>query len=64
MRAILEFPSPESCAECPLYYASRELADDNEYCKAYKPRRVMGLGYYHVKRAPFCPLKITEDDDE
>jgi len=54
MKAILEFPAPESCAECRL-----TVMQD---CVALSiPKFIVG---YTQERAQFCPLKIVEEEEE
>ena len=58
MKAILEFPAPESCAECKLLYRVYTQICGALYSCIITGNRVLAGG---KERDPFCPLKIAPE---
>lgn len=66
MKAILEFPAPELCGECPLHFSFNlnEVSNGQTYIQNI----YLGCAFTRKKpdkplseRAPFCPLTIVEN---
>ena len=62
MKAILEFEAPESCGGCVLsyHYKNRNTKRNEAVCV---PKNLACEEYSDSDtRAPFCPLKIVEEE--
>ena len=61
MKAVLEMEAPKSCLICPFDGWSNE---DTSKRKCYAWGQEHESKEYKKERAPFCPLKIVDEEEE